>query len=146
MDEWAVWTPYFQAAVRNRLERFNHTSFYGEDLRNMNALPLRDWGIAFKPQLWAFFVLPPANAYGFYFGSLMAAFIAGYFFLFLELDLSAEYAIAGSLLLFCSGFSQFWWTTLGPSLSFFPWVALAFLRPCAWFVRLPCWLTRWQPG
>ena len=137
MDEWSVLTPYFQAAVRNRFERFNRTSLYGEDLRNINALPLRDWGLIFKPQLWAFFVLPPANAFGYYFGVLMAAFLAGYFFLFREFNLDAGYALAASLLLFCCGFSQFWWTSSGPSLCLFPWVGLAFLRPGSWWLRMP---------
>ncbi len=136
-DEWSILTPYFQATVRNGFERFNHTSFYGEDLRNINALPLRDWGIVFKPQFWAFFVLAPANAFGFYYGCLMAAFLAGYFLLFQELGLDSEYAVAASLVLFCCGFTQFWWTSSGPSLAFLPWVALPFLRPCAWFVRAP---------
>src|SRR5436305_9633953 len=43
-DEWAVWTPYMQATVRNHFQRINNTSFYREDLRNINALPLLDWG------------------------------------------------------------------------------------------------------
>lgn len=136
-DEWSVWTPYFQAAVRNRLERFNRTSFYGEDLRNINALPLRDWGIVLKPQMWAFFAIPAANAYGFYFGVLSAAFLAGYYFLFRELAFDPKYALLGSLLLFSCGFSQFWWTTFLPCLGFCPWVALIFLRRWPWFVRLP---------
>jgi len=136
-DEWAVWTPYFQAAVRDNFERFNRTSFYNEDLRNVNALPLRDWGLIFKPQFWAFFWLPPANALGCFYGILMAAFLTGYFFLFRELGLDSTYAAAGSLLLFASGISQFWWTTFAPCLAFAPWVALVFLGRFAWYLRLP---------
>ena len=41
-DEWAVWTPMVQIAVNNGFERLNKTSPYGEDLRNFNALPLKD--------------------------------------------------------------------------------------------------------
>ncbi len=48
-DEWAGVTPMFQASVRARFQRINETSVYREDLRNFYALPLRDWGLAFKP-------------------------------------------------------------------------------------------------
>ena len=58
-DEYEVSTPYFQAAVRNGFQRINQTSFYREDMRNYYALPLADWSLAFKPQLWAFFIMPP---------------------------------------------------------------------------------------
>ena len=59
-DEWALWTPYVQIAVNNGFARIEHISPYEADLRNFNALPLWDWGLIFKPQMWAFFVLPPA--------------------------------------------------------------------------------------
>ena len=64
-DEWSITTPFFQAAVRNGFRRFNQTSFYGEDLRGQSinlALPLKDWGLIFKPQLWPFFLTSPAVA------------------------------------------------------------------------------------
>src|ERR1700686_5174906 len=52
-DEWAASTPYFQAAVRNGFRRTNETSFYREDLRCVYVLPLKDWSLIFKPELWA---------------------------------------------------------------------------------------------
>lgn len=76
-DEWAVATPLFQACIRNGFRRVNETSFYHEDLRNFTALPLKDWSLIFKPQLWAFFVLPPALAYSIYYTLFMCAFLAG---------------------------------------------------------------------
>src|SRR5947209_2919248 len=76
-DEWGVWTPFFQATVRNHFHRFNATSLYNEDLRNVNALPLKDWGLIFKPQLWAFFVLSPARALSLYYAALICSFLAG---------------------------------------------------------------------
>jgi hypothetical protein len=29
----------------------------------MNALPLRDWGIVFKPYFWPVLIVPPSYAY-----------------------------------------------------------------------------------
>jgi hypothetical protein len=73
-DEWAMWTPYIQATVNNGFHRFNLTSIYGEDLRNFNIVPLWDWGLIFKPEMWSFFVLDPAWAFSIFHVSLMAAF------------------------------------------------------------------------
>jgi len=55
-DEWAVITPLFQAAVRNGFREVNETSFYREDLRSVFPLPLKNWSLFFRPQLWAFFL------------------------------------------------------------------------------------------
>lgn len=146
-DEWAVWTPYFQACVRNALQRFNKTSFYEEDLRSINGLPLKDWGLLFKPQHLAFLFLPPANALGAYYGVLLFAFLAGYHLLFQEIGITFHYALGGSLLLFLSAFTQFWWTTLAPCLALFPWVALVSLKRWPLIAKVPlltytvvCWL------
>lgn len=119
-DEWAVWTPYMQAAVRNQFGRYNLTSPYHEDLRNLNPLPLKDWGLIFKPYFWPFLVVSPAYAYSFFFAFQIFAFIYGYRRLFRRIGISDELAIGGALLLFFCGYTQYWWTTLGPSLSFFP--------------------------
>ena len=56
-DEWALWTPYLQIAVNNGFARIEHISPYEADLRNFNCLPLWDWGLIFKPQMWAFFAM-----------------------------------------------------------------------------------------
>ena len=70
-DEWALWTPYVQIAINNGFARIEHISPYEADLRNFNALPLWDWGLVFKPQLWTFFVLPPAAAFSLMFAILL---------------------------------------------------------------------------
>lgn len=134
-DEWSVITPYFQAAVRNRFQRFNATSFYGEDMRNFYALPLKDWGLAFKPQFWAFFVLPPATAFSIYHVLWMAAFLIGYELLLRELGASSWIAVWFAVMLFFTGFTQFWWTVYGPSLAGFAWILLIVLRPMRWWVK-----------
>jgi hypothetical protein len=132
-DEWAVATPYFQAAVRNRFQRVNQTSFYREDLRNFYALPLADWSLVFKPELWAFFVFPPATAFSIYFALFMCGFLAGYHLLFRQLGAPAWLAAAASVTIFFSGFAQFWWTTYGPLIAGLPWILLIV------FQSMPSW-------
>src|SRR5580698_3390670 len=135
-DEWSIATPLFQAAVRNRFKRVNETSFYHEDLRNFIALPLKDWSLIFKPQLWAFFALPPALAFSIYYTLFMCAFLAGFHLLFRELGMPAWLAAAASILVYFSGFTQFWWTTFCPLLGGLPWILLIVLRPMAWWKKV----------
>ncbi len=141
-DEWSVATPLFQAAVRNKFQRINETSFYREDLRNFVALPLKDWSLIFKPQFWAFFVLPPDIAYSIYYAFFLIAFLAGYHLFFRQLGVTAWLAMAASVILYFSGFTQFWWTSTGPLLATLPWVLIVALRPMAWSkkVLLCAWL------
>ena len=51
-DEWGIATPLTQATVNNGFRRFNTTSFYQEDLRSVFSMPIRDWGLIFKPGMW----------------------------------------------------------------------------------------------
>jgi len=134
-DEYAVETPYFQAAVRNHFRRRNETSFYHEDLRNYYPFPLADWSLLFKPQMWAFFVLPPAAAFSLYHAFWMGAFLAGYFLLFRELGLHPWACAPVAVTLFFTGFTQFWWTTYGPLLAGFPWILILILHPIPWWKK-----------
>ncbi len=126
-DEWALWTPHLQIVLNNGFERFNATSPYGEDLRNLNGLPLWDWALLFKPQFWPFFVVDPAYAYSFSHAAIMAAFVIGYHLLFQALGFARLWAAALSLLLYFTSASQFWWTTIGPVIGIFPWLLLVAL-------------------
>lgn len=128
-DEWAILTPQFQIAVRNHFRRINESSFYREDMRNYGALPLADWSLLFKPQMWAFFALPPGAAFSIYFAFFFAALLSGYYLLFRQLEAPAAFSIAASVIVFFSGFTQFWLTTFLPMIAVYPWVALLVLRP-----------------
>ena len=137
-DEYYMVTPYFQIAVRNGFSRYNELSPYKEDLRAYFALPLLDWSLPFKPQLWAFFAVDPARAYSFYHWFLIAAFLAGYTVLLRQLyGVEPAFGTLISLLLFFSHFTQAWWTNNGPTFAFAPWPLAAFLIRCRWYVRLP---------
>src|ERR1035437_2953901 len=71
-DEWIVMTPLFQTAVRGGFSTTNMISPYHETPKGFFALPIWDWSLLFKPQLWGFWLLPPAYAYSLYFAMLWA--------------------------------------------------------------------------
>jgi hypothetical protein len=124
-DEWGLVTPLIQTTVRNGYERINRISPYEEDLRSVFALPLRDWALAFKPQLWGFLWLPPAYAYSLYFAVTSSAFLIGYAWLLRRLGMPSAWAATASVLFFFSPAVQTWWTVRGPLLAGFPWLVLA---------------------
>ena len=124
-DEWAILTPLFQAAVNNGLAERNATSFYQESLLSIFGLPLLNWGIIFKPQLWGFLVLPPSFAYSFYWAAMAALMLVGWSLLLRRFGFTRKIAALLSMLLFFSPFVQAWWTIFDSQLAFFPWVVLA---------------------
>ena len=142
-DEWALWTPYVQIAVNNGFARIEHISPYDADLRNFNALPLWDWGLVFKPQMWAFFLAPPAMAFSLMFAILLAACWIGWYLLARELRFSNAAAAIFSLSMFALPYVQLWWTTTGPLVAFFPWLLLACIVPMRPWLRIPLlvWIT-----
>jgi hypothetical protein len=126
-DEYAIFTPQVQIALRNHLGRYNETSPYREDLRTPYSLPLLDWGLAFKPAFWPFAVASPAYAYSFYFVFYAVAFLIGYALLFRRLGFPGSWSSLASTLLFFSGFVQLWWTSLGPHAALLPWILIVFM-------------------
>ncbi|MGO9738499.1 MAG: hypothetical protein ACLPVO_13850, partial [Desulfomonilaceae bacterium] len=135
-DEWAVGTPLIQIAVLNNFKRFNSISIYGEDLRGLIGLPLKDWAMIFKPYFWPFCFLEPASALAFYHGFWILFFVSGYSLLFRRLRFEPYAGIAATLLIYYSGFSQVWWTVLGPPAAGFPWVMLTAMSQLYWPVKL----------
>ena len=128
-DEWIVLTPLFQMAVRSGFGTVNLVSPYHETLRGFYALPILDWSLIFKPQLWSFWVLAPAQAYSLYFAAMWAGFLAGYTILMRQLGASLWLAVPGSAALLFSHLVQAWWTTHGPAFAYAPWPVIVFLLP-----------------
>jgi hypothetical protein len=126
-DEWAVLTPLFQTAVRGGHAAYNQVSPYHEALKGFWALPILDWSLIFKPQLWGFWLLPPAYAYSLYFATLWIAFLVGYTILLVQLGATPRIAALGATCLLLSGFVQVWWTSNAPTFAFAPWPAIIFL-------------------
>jgi hypothetical protein len=134
-DEAAVLTPYFQIAVRNQFGPRDEISPYKEPLKSFWALPIADWGLVFKPHLWGFWLVPPAQAFSLYYFLQAAAFVAGFALLFRQLGATAPLALLGSLVLWASHFVQAYWTSNAAGFAFAPWAAVAFLAPLAWYWR-----------
>ena len=126
-DEWGISTPLTQATVNNKFQRFNNTSIYKEDLRSVFSMPIRDWGLFFKPSMWSYVFLSPAHAFSLYHFSFIFLFIAGYAFLFQFLGGRTTESFLLSTGLFFTGYMQFWWTTFGQLSAFFPWLVLLVL-------------------
>lgn len=135
-DEWAVVTPLTQATVNNGFERTNKTSFYKEDLRINYGLPIFDWGLIFKPTMWAYLVADAARAYSFHWFAITALFLVGHALLFARLGLGQGASIFLAFGLYFTGFSQFWWSEKGPIFAFFPWTVWALLIPKPVVIRL----------
>ena len=121
-DEWAVTTPLTQATVRNNFERYNLTSAYGEDLRINYSMPLRDWGLIFKPTFWPYQLVPAAYAFSWHYLAMLTIFIFGYAHLFRLAKASPTEAFLLSLGIYFSGFVQFFWNSNTTLFSYFPWL------------------------
>ena len=135
-DEWSVTTPLTQATVNNGLQRFNATSYYNEDLRSNYGMPIRDWGMVFKPAYWGYLFLPPAWAFSLSYFTAMAIFLVGYAHLFGLLGMRGPHAYLVSASLYFCGIVQFSWISNTSLFAFFPWIVLAL---CA---EQPAW-RRW---
>jgi hypothetical protein len=136
-DEYLVLTPLFQITLKNQFKRYNELSPYREDLRNFYALPILDWSLAFKPQLWAFFIVSPAYAYSLYHFVLISAFVVGFTIFVRQLGASPAVSLIAAFILFFAHFTQVWWTTNAPTFAFAPWVAVIYLSNWRWQLRLP---------
>jgi hypothetical protein len=141
-DEYAVVTPLTQATINNDFQRINHTSLYGEDLRINFGLPIRDWGLVFKPTMWLYGLTNPAYAYSVHWFALSALFIFGYAWLFRWLGAGPVVGFALAAGLYYTGFVQFWWNEKGPEFALFPWVILPFATrlPLLWKAALFYWI------
>jgi hypothetical protein len=65
-DEWSHSTPWTQAVVNNRFQRYNSYSPYHEDFRTVFPMPIWDWALVFKPYFLTYFLGPPDVAFSFY--------------------------------------------------------------------------------
>lgn len=119
-----IYTPHFQILVNNDFERFNKTSLFNEDLKSLYSLPIVDWGLIFKPNLWSFFIIPPAYAFSLFQLISILLFIIGYAKLGQALGASTKIAYLFSTMLFFTGFVQVWWLLFGATLAVFPWIIL----------------------
>ncbi|MBA8841620.1 hypothetical protein [Ochrobactrum sp. RH2CCR150] len=126
-DEWAVLTPYFQIAVLGQGGVTDVISPYQESLKAVWPLPILDWSLIFKPQLWGFWVFPPATAFSLYFACLWVSCVLGYTLLARMLGASALISFLGAVALYSSHFTQVWWTSHAATFAFAPWPLVIYL-------------------
>lgn len=128
-DESAIWTPTVQAAVAGGFAEVNESSLYRESFRTLSAMPIRDWGLVFKPQFWAFFVLPPAYGYAAHFAFYYWLLLVGWTLFLRWLGVGRREAAAAAILLLACSWTEVWWTSFGPILATAPLIAWPALLP-----------------
>ena len=134
-DEWMVVTPLTQIALKGNFNPRNQISPYGESLHGFIALPINDWSMAFKPQLWAYWFLPPAYAFSLYWAILWTSMLFGYALLLRRFAVPWSLALLGSAVLWMSQYVQVWWTGPGPCFAFAPWPLVFFLSRSTPWIR-----------
>lgn len=134
-DEYWVLTPYFQISVMNDFGQINLLSPYHEKLYSFFALPTLDWGLVFRPQVWLFHVMPPAQAYSAYWLIMMLSFVGSLYKLLRLAGLAPLLSILGALLVFFSQYIQLWWTMNAGIFAFIGWIGVALLANINLFQR-----------
>ena len=134
-DEWALHTP----AVLNQLYRRQtlqaETSAFGnQDAALLISLPSRDFTEVFRPEFWAFHVLPAPAAFAVYWQCKGFILLTGVFSLLLLLTRGhSGLSALGALWLFFSAHMQwaYSWTSLLPEMTgFFGWTLCLTLYLC----------------
>lgn len=73
-------------------------------------------------------MLPPANAYSFFFMFMSMAFLCGWALFLRQLRLPPLAAVLIALTLYFSPYVQVWWTSNAGAFALAPWAAVAWLR------------------
>jgi hypothetical protein len=118
-DEWAYHTPAILHQVYRAVPFDGEVSALGPDYAALiSNVPTRHFTTLFRPQFWAFFFLPPAYAFSYYWQFKAALLLCGVFSLLMLLSRSSKIAAVGTLWYFFSPFTQWWysWPSLLPEM------------------------------
>lgn len=109
-DEWLVVTQMTIAQKYNNFDRINKNIGTGEDMSIFGSVPYKDWSAIFKPENFAFFVLPLDNAFAFKWWIIGYILVVTCYFLVLFF-LPGKRLIAAllSISLVASPFIQWWY-------------------------------------
>lgn len=114
-DEWIVISQMTMAQKAENFPEINSNIGQGQNMNIILDVPTKDWSQIFRPQNWAFYILPLENAFAYRWWLPALVLILSSYFFVLKL-LSKKYFLASgiSLGLFYSGFVQWWYigTTL----------------------------------
>ncbi len=113
-DEWEVWTPALLSQARLDFPAENSSLGAGRTPLIYN-LPVRDYTMCFRPQLWGFFIFDVERGYAWYWNAKIFGLIAAIFLLLRMLTGSFSLSLFGSLWLFFSHYVQ-WWFSCPPML------------------------------
>lgn len=136
-DEWMVLTPMTQLAVRGGFKTHDQVSPYGQSLKGFLALPIADWSLAFKPQFWAYWAVPPAYAYSVYWAIMWCSMLAGYSVLLWKCRVPFALAALGAVILWMTHYVQVWWTGPAPLFALAPWPAVVLVSGLRPLLRWP---------
>jgi len=148
-DDWMVFTPLTQLAVRGGFSSHDQVSPYGQSLKIFMPLPIADWSLMFKPQLWCYWVLPPAYAYSAYWAIMWCSMLIGYALLLRECRVPVALAILGSGTLWMTHYVQVWWVGPAPAFALAPWPAVILassMKPWLKWILLPYITAVWMLG
>ena len=148
-DDWMVFTPLTQLAVRGGFSSHDQVSPYGQSLKSFMPLPIADWSLMFKPQLWCYWVLPPAYAYSAYWAIMWCSMLIGYALLLRECRVPVALAILGSGTLWMTHYVQVWWVGPAPAFALAPWPAVILassMKPWLKWILLPYITAVWMLG
>jgi hypothetical protein len=113
-DEWAYTTPDILNQYFRRDRFAAQDSVLGNHYIALTGnVPVKDVSTFFRPQFWAFFLLPLSDAYSIYWQAKGLVLVGGVFTFLLWLTRSSGWALAGALWYFFSPFTQ--WSYSWPS-------------------------------
>jgi hypothetical protein len=111
-DEWLVITQLTFAQAENDYQKINDNLADGQNMALLDV-PYKDWSTFFKPQNWAFFVLPLEYAFAFKWWFLLATVLIGCYLFVLQL-FPGRYLRASLIASFVALSPMiFWWWTSG---------------------------------
>jgi hypothetical protein len=113
-DEWIYATPdILHQTLRSDPFETTTSARGGHSVALLDSVPVRHFSTLFRPQFWAFFVLPLDYAYSFYWQFKGLILLTGVFTWLLFLTRSTFWSICGSLWFFFSAFTQwsYSWST-----------------------------------
>jgi hypothetical protein len=113
-DEWLVWTPSLLAQAKH------HPSFPVENPALGAArspllmnLPARDYSMFFRPQLWGYFLFDVEHGYAWNWNAKIFGLLAAMFVLIRKLSDGRFWpALVGTAWVFCSSYTQWWFSSL----------------------------------
>lgn len=127
-DEWLVNTPFILNQVQNNFPLENDNIGGNKDTLLTN-LPIRHYTMIFRPQFWGFFLLDTERAFSFFWNFKIFICFFGIFFLLMLLTKNNFFlSLFGSVWVFLSAFTQWWFSIPLPELvGTFSFICLAFI-------------------